>query len=328
MYLLDAEAQFFATAGVVKYLSGLGVIPEMIVVGITNIDRKRDFTPSHTLMRANGEEDASFATSGGADAFIKFLQTELIPHIDSNYQTMPYRIIVGHSLGGLLALHAMAEKPALFPGVIVIDPSIWWDQFFVLRESQKSLAHANTLSNSAYIALSNRVALDNESFVQSVGAFSDLLKNNQSPGLRSRYQNFDNEDHQTVPLIAIYSGLVFMFEGYRFPYEEAYENPSIVTERYRKFSAKMGMEFKPPEPWLNYLGHSLLRKKNDVNGAIDVFRENVEAYPKSSNAYESLAEAYLVKGDKSLAIQNYEKAIELFPDAKNAHAQLKKLEMR
>lgn len=79
------------------------------------------------------------------------------------------------------------------------------------------------------------------------------------------------------------------------------------------------------EPRLNNLGYWLLRQ-NKLDEAVAVFKANVELYPQSSNVYDSLGEAYMVKGDKTLAIANYRKSLELDPKNQNAVAMLKKLE--
>src|SRR5438094_8522008 len=59
-----------------------------------------------------------------------------------------------------------------------------------------------------------------------------------------------------------------------------------------------------------------------VKEAIEIFKLNVEVYPQASNAYDSLGEAYMVHGDKELAIVNYKKSLELDPKNINATAQL------
>ncbi|MBC8320715.1 MAG: hypothetical protein H8E34_08335 [Bacteroidetes bacterium] len=79
-----------------NYLAGYGLTPEIIVVAITNVDRTRDFTPAHTKARP---------TSGGAKKFHAFLEKELIPMIEENYKASPYKIIMGHSLGGTFAAY-------------------------------------------------------------------------------------------------------------------------------------------------------------------------------------------------------------------------------
>ena len=79
------------------------------------------------------------------------------------------------------------------------------------------------------------------------------------------------------------------------------------------------------EARLNNLGYSLLQQKK-IAEAIGVFKVNVELYPQSANAYDSLGEAYMANGDKELAITSYKKSLELNPQNSNAVAMLKKLE--
>jgi cytochrome c-type biogenesis protein CcmH/NrfG len=55
-----------------------------------------------------------------------------------------------------------------------------------------------------------------------------------------------------------------------------------------------------------------------VDQAIAVFRINAAAYPRSANAYDSLGEAYMTKGDREAAIKSYEKALALDPNQKSA----------
>src|ERR1051325_1125715 len=130
MYLLDGDAHFHSASGVVQFMSsginGNVQIPELIVVAIPNTHRTRDLTPTHSLLGTDGKEEQSFSSSGGGDAFLKFLEGELIPLIEGKYRTAPYRLLVGHSFGGTLAIHALESKPNTFQAIIAIDPSLWW----------------------------------------------------------------------------------------------------------------------------------------------------------------------------------------------------------
>jgi tetratricopeptide (TPR) repeat protein len=76
---------------------------------------------------------------------------------------------------------------------------------------------------------------------------------------------------------------------------------------------------------MNRLGYGLLQRKK-VREAIEIFKLNVENFPNSSNTYDSLGEAYMVNGDKELAIKNYQKSIELNPQNDNGKEMLKKLQ--
>jgi CubicO group peptidase (beta-lactamase class C family) len=82
--------------------------------------------------------------------------------------------------------------------------------------------------------------------------------------------------------------------------------------------------FNEPARTLNVLGYALLRQRK-VKDAIEVFKLNVELFPQSGNPYDSLAEAYMVNGDKETAIKNYEKSLELDPKNTNAVEMLKQL---
>ncbi len=75
---------------------------------------------------------------------------------------------------------------------------------------------------------------------------------------------------------------------------------------------------------LNRLGYELINAKK-LKEAIRIFQLNVEAYPQSSNVYDSLGEGYMDDGDKAQAIANYRKSLELNPKNGNAVKMLQKL---
>ncbi len=81
------------------------------------------------------------------------------------------------------------------------------------------------------------------------------------------------------------------------------------------------------EGQLNQLGYGLLQAGR-VDDAVVIFQLNVETFPEASNTYDSLGEAYMVRGDKELAIANYEKSLELNPDNQNAKTVLQRLRGR
>jgi uncharacterized membrane protein len=78
------------------------------------------------------------------------------------------------------------------------------------------------------------------------------------------------------------------------------------------------------EEQLNALGYRLIRAEKFSEG-IRIFQLNVENFPRSSNAYDSLAEGYLRAGDKAQAIANYERALEWNPKNLNSKVMLQKL---
>jgi CubicO group peptidase (beta-lactamase class C family) len=98
-----------------------------------------------------------------------------------------------------------------------------------------------------------------------------------------------------------------------------------AIKQYRELKATQKDAYDFSEPQLNTLGYQLLQTKR-VKDAIEIFKLNVEMFPQSFNTYDSLGEAYMVNGDKQLAIQNYKKSLELNPKNTGAVEKLKKLE--
>ena len=122
LYMTDGDAHIGHTGATIEFLSRNGRMSELIVVGITNTDRTRDLSPTHVKTAAVA--GVQFPTSGGADKFLKFIESELIPDIEKRYRVQPYRILAGHSLGGLFVVHAMLSRPELFNSYIRCEPGI------------------------------------------------------------------------------------------------------------------------------------------------------------------------------------------------------------
>ncbi|HET9836808.1 MAG TPA: serine hydrolase [Candidatus Angelobacter sp.] len=97
-----------------------------------------------------------------------------------------------------------------------------------------------------------------------------------------------------------------------------------AMEAYDRFKQGVPGYDKPNEGTLNGLGYMQLREKK-IDEAIKTFQRNVDEYPKGWNCYDSLGEAYMIAGQKELAIKNYEKSLELNPENTNGAGMLKKL---
>jgi CubicO group peptidase (beta-lactamase class C family) len=100
------------------------------------------------------------------------------------------------------------------------------------------------------------------------------------------------------------------------------KDSAAAIAQYRSLKAGTAAgEYNFAEPELNNLAYRLLQTKK-VAQAIEIFKLNVEMYPQSANAYDSLGEGYMVHGDKDLAIASYKKSLELNPKNTNATAKL------
>ncbi|HMG68874.1 MAG TPA: alpha/beta hydrolase-fold protein, partial [Chitinophagaceae bacterium] len=136
VYLLDGDAHFYSVVGMIQQLSsvnGNSICPEMIVVGIPNTDRTRDLTPTHVAADPPFLDSNSSKNSGGGEQFTSFIEKELMPHIDSLYPTNSFKMLIGHSFGGLMVINTLMHHPKLFNAYVAIDPSMWWDDKKLLK---------------------------------------------------------------------------------------------------------------------------------------------------------------------------------------------------
>lgn len=116
VYVLDGEWNFDLVASYLDYHTNEGLYPALIVTGIRNVNRNRDYVP---------RADSHFPYTGDADKFLRFVETEWQPLINTRYSTAPQRALVGHSFGGTFALHALFSAPASFDAYIALSASTW-----------------------------------------------------------------------------------------------------------------------------------------------------------------------------------------------------------
>ncbi len=140
LYVLDGRTRFGHTATAVEALAAAGDIPEMIVVAIDSTEqRTRDFTPTNSEAIAGG----------GADKYRRFLSTELVPAIEQEYRANGYRVLAGHSLGGLFVLHVLSAEPSLFQAYVALAPTLDWDKQVAQRSLQKTFETDSTVKGFA-----------------------------------------------------------------------------------------------------------------------------------------------------------------------------------
>lgn len=205
IYLLDGSAHedYFHAASLIDFLATYGVMPRTIVVGISNVDRKRDFTPP-----TQDEKDREGApTSGGADRFVGFLEAELIPYVNSRYRTAGGSMIIGQSLGGLLATKVLLEKPGLFEKYVIVSPSLWWNRQALIRGAGELMKKNPAPDRKVYLS----VADEHPEMKATVQALAERLKESAWPGLQYHYDYLADENHATSLHISIYRAMKYFY---------------------------------------------------------------------------------------------------------------------
>ena len=321
IYLLDGDGHFHHTTGIVSFLKRQGRIPNCMVVSIPNTtDRTRDLTPTIKL-----DMDAlkEMSTAGGADKMLSFIKDELIPHIDKTYNTSPFRILTGHSFGGLFAVHSLLNEPELFNAYISISPSMWWDNQNLVTQAESFLAAKPELDCFFYMTMGN----EGGNMLGGAMKLAALFEETEIPGFNWDFKVMEEETHGSIPHRSTYYGLEAIFKDwFAADLQKLYVEGGMegINNHYNKVSKKLGFEMKPTESDINNLGYGLMRS-GAKEKALEVFLENIQLYPNSFNVYDSAAEAYMENKQDEFAIKNYKKSLSLNPGNTNGIEMLKKL---
>jgi predicted alpha/beta superfamily hydrolase len=317
LYLLDGDHAFAMATDIVQYLY-YGGIPDLIIVspaygskdgpssGGTNM-RNRDLT----FPGPSAPPDA------GGDKYLRFLKEELIPYVDATFRTVPAdRALWGYSRGANFGLHALLHEPGLFARYVMVDG--FSDD---IPELERAFAqqHAD-LPITLYLASGVPDA--------ELRRFSNTLQDRHYRGLHLTYADLCGVLHFTVGAEGLARGLRVVFNK-RSTYETLLQTirarglrAAIAQYKELKRNHYMDYDFSASE--LDEFGFALIRMDR-LTDAIDMLALNAEMFPNSSDAYDSLADAYQQHGDVQLAVQNYRKALELNPRDTHAGQELEKL---
>ncbi|WP_210463379.1 alpha/beta hydrolase-fold protein [Rufibacter roseolus] len=336
MYLLDGEAFFTSMAGTVDYLSGQGKMPEMIIVGIENTGRVRDLTPTHYPFWASGEPANDLKSSGGGPNFMAFLEKEVMPYIEKRYQTQPYRMFVGHSLGGLTVLQALVHQPALFTSYVAIDPSIWWDKQLIMKQAEKALTQKDYATESLFYAVANTMekGMDTVRVVQDKTQDNHNVRNHllfretlrKSKNLAWAWKYYPEDNHGSVPFPAQYDALRYFFKKYELDKDlkDSTVTVDYLKNHFRTVSALLQYQVLPSAGTVNALGYIALGNKQYAR-AYQFFKLNLDNYPADGNLHDSMGDYYVAIGDKKKAMEAFRKALSL-EEVAETRRKLKSLE--
>lgn len=236
IYLLDANSIFMMVTEMVRMLQLSGELPDLYIVGIgyqdellTAISNRRvqEFTPtSNPNYKKLWENEPGFESDGGdAILFMRFLQEELKPFIESTYPVDPNdATLVGDSLGGLFALYTLLQKPKAFEKYVIGSPAIFWDRG-VLWEYEKQYAdqHRN-LNAQVFMAVGGledsepyhfpadtRESTKHIRLVDDMKRMATTLEGRDYPDLKLHSHVFEGETHMSVIAPCINRGLRVLF---------------------------------------------------------------------------------------------------------------------
>jgi predicted alpha/beta superfamily hydrolase len=310
LFLLDAEFFFYQAIAAVDFLSECGYIspkpiPEMIVVGIVNVDRNRDFTPTFAPKQ---REVLEFPTSGKAEKFLEFLEMELIPLVEEKYRMHPFRILAGWSLGGLLAIHSFLYHPDRFSAYLSISPSLWWDEDLYVERTKSLLSQGKVSDKPLIVTIGSEEGGDIGRSVRD--GFIPLFADHSKKSSKFKAVELPLEDHTFGPYRALYEGMRALYSDDIIPQEIIDKGLDAVKSFYENLSKKYGYEVLIPESTYSQIASSMYRRGKEPQ-ALEAAKTYLQEYPESSYAHYYVGTRYLRAQLIELAKEFVEKALEI-----------------
>jgi hypothetical protein len=198
LYLLDGgvEQDFPHISGLAQHGEISGTFPEFILVGIETRARMRELTfPAQderyrTFYRANGQP-VEFADGGGAEAFRRFIASEVVPFVEGNFRTEERRTLIGESLAGLFVVDTLLREPRMFHDYIAVSPSLWWNRE-ELGSRAAELLRANDYSGRRlYVTM----ASEGGTMQRALDSLLAALRSPAAGALRWTYVDRRNSEH-------------------------------------------------------------------------------------------------------------------------------------
>lgn len=191
LYMLDGgiNEDFPHLANTIAHLIKTDQIIPIILVGIENTERKRDLTGFTQV-----KKDKKIAPKvGGSSHFRSFIADELIPLINQKYKTNARRGIIGESVAGLFVIETLLDQPDLFDDYIAFDPSLWWNNQFLVKKSSNKMNFSQNRTVRLWFAGSS--TSDISPYTQQL---AQNLKNQPNSNLVWQYSDEPHEKHNTI----------------------------------------------------------------------------------------------------------------------------------
>ena len=280
-------------------LGQTGEGPQMIIVGVVNTNRYRDNLP----FNADG-------SPGGAQKFARFFQEELIPFIDRNYRTKPFRVLAGPQAGSKFALYVLLASPDLFDLYITTNPFEGNERMTqpLLGMAEELFPKTASLKKFFYYTCEEN---EPPSQIELAKRFSALVERHRPKGLRCTMSIIKPTGFLISP-VPVLEALRAFFAEYRLPRDFQSNNLDDVKAYYERLSQEYGFPVEPPELMLTFEGDKLIQKGR-TDEAIELFEYHSSLYPSSGNACLRLGEIYRSRGDYKKALEYYRQFLAIFP---------------
>ncbi len=314
LYILDAETNMDFTIAVVDFLSEGGQIPAMIIVGI-HADGTRDVD---YLPKLTDPESLKTGLSGEANHFLTSIENEVIPLVQKTYRTTDFRLISGHSYGGLFVTYALTQNPKLFAGYFAQSP------YFMEAITRFSLTRLDVmLQNNPDMQGAYFMTLGNEPLLaKGFAQVGNLLKDKAPKSMLYASTHQSGRDHMQTRMIGIYEALEQYFAK-DWPIIAAIESGNI-TAHFDGLASKYGTR---PRYELNAFVQAIqgLLQTGKVGPGTELSQEFVNQHPDSPFSHFLLFNAYAMGGNRDNALREVNAAIKIIDETPEPSMEMKQL---
>lgn len=316
LYVLygDQVRGYFAEAvHVVDRLSSAGVIPRLIVVGIANVERYRDLSP--TGRRGN---------PSGIESFVGFVCDEMIPFVDSEYRTKDYRILIGPQAGAEFGMHVLTEGLGLFNAYILNNPFEGAYREELGRKARE--LRSEDLPSHTFLQITCIDRHMHGSLSEAVDAarrFEATIAGRSLENLELHVHVVENNE-DFIPSPRPKLALKRLFADYSFPADRQLERLEDFTSYYDALAARLGVDVGFPEMTLYIRADGLVRA-GKTDAGMEMLDYLLEKNPRSLSACWALANAHRGLGNREIAIELYERCLEIMPNMAPARECLEEL---
>jgi predicted alpha/beta superfamily hydrolase len=294
--VLDGSSFFYSLVGMTHRFSHdkyCKITPKMIIVGVDIKNRYKELYPDIEN-----------------DNFGDFLKNELIPFIDKNYPTNPFRTFIGHSMGGLRVAHTAIYEPDLFDAFIIVDGSLSEKDFEWYTVAKEKIVDYNPENKRMFVAMAQTMppscpqdiegikqdTTSHSTHMRAIIDFSERMsqKNAENKDFFS-WKFYPNETHSSVTQIAMYDGFRFIYDYYydnNWAYiMDAQTKPNDALSRFKDYFEVFGERQNtlkyPSEDYFKMYNGGFERREQTEKAKVFA-KYYLDCYPSSVDAKEMI----------------------------------------
>ena len=313
LFYSDWLEGYFAQVVNDLYHLSMNRMPPVILVGIPNTQRYRDLLPWPRSEDRPGE--------GHAARFLEALHKEILPFVEAEYRTQPYRIMVGPQAAAVFGVYTLLESPQTFQAFILNDPCRFDSAERSLCRELAAFA-ATPEARGKYFAVSHDAA-DDRWDTQMLEALVAKFEDSAVDGFRWRIERQTDWPFFLAP-VEVRSALLDLFRDYPFPSLAEVSGWSDIQSHYDGLSSSLGFTIDPPRLLLVESSVRLVEQE-EYEAALEILHHLVEIYPFSLDGPWQLANLHRLMGDTDTAIRYYEECLRRDPNMAPARTWLERL---